>query len=60
MDIVVKVIKTKAAMSSQSEVAKELGVSPQYLSDILREKRSVSEAVAAKLGFERVWRKVSK
>lgn len=38
---------------SQKEAAKTLGVSPQYLSDILRGRREISDVVARRLGFNR-------
>jgi len=39
---------------SQKVVAAELGISPQYLSDILKGRREISTEVARRLGFERV------
>ena len=45
-----KVAKAKSAI----KVAKELDISPAYLSDILAGKRDVSEAVAHKLGYKRL------
>lgn len=62
MDIVLKTIQAKVTRTSQREVAIEMGVSPQYISDILAGRRAVSEAVAGKLGFEKscVWKKMAK
>lgn len=40
--------------SNQKTVAEQLGISPQYLSDILRGRREITGEVASKLGFERV------
>lgn len=39
---------------SQKKAAQRLGISPQYLNDILRGRREISEAVAAKYGLRRV------
>ena len=40
--------------SSQKELADELGISPQYLSDVLKGRREISAQLASKLGYERV------
>lgn len=40
---------------SQKAVAIELDISQVYLHDILKGNRSISEAVAKKLGFKRSW-----
>lgn len=39
---------------TQKELAKYLDISQQYLSDILNYKRNVSEAVAFKMGYQKV------
>jgi len=39
---------------TQKDVAKDLGISPQYLSDILKGRREISTEIARRLGFERV------
>lgn len=46
--------------SSQSEVARQLGVSRQLVSQILAGDKAISEAVANRLGFRRVakWERV--
>jgi plasmid maintenance system antidote protein VapI len=38
---------------SQKAVAQQLDISQAYLSDILKNKRAISDAVARKLGFKR-------
>jgi plasmid maintenance system antidote protein VapI len=38
---------------SQRAAALRLKITPQYLSDILRERRGISENVASELGFNR-------
>ena len=43
-------------MSSQKHVAEDLGISPQYLHDVLSSRRDVSFEVAKKLGFQKVVR----
>ena len=40
-------------LGSQRKVANHLGITQQYLCDILAGKRHISSAVAHKLGFER-------
>lgn len=42
-------------LGSGKKLAKQLDISEQYLSDILNERRSVSELVAIKMGFKAVW-----
>jgi transcriptional regulator with XRE-family HTH domain len=39
---------------SQREVAKLLGISEQYLANVLNGRRGISTALAEKLGYERV------
>ena len=40
---------------SQKEAAHRLGVSAQYISDLLRGRRRVSESIANKFGFTAMW-----
>ena len=40
--------------ASQVDVAKQLGISPQYLSDVLNNRRQPGKAVLDGLGVERV------
>lgn len=37
---------------NQKQLAERLGVSPQYISDVLAERRSAGDAIASKLGFK--------
>ena len=46
-------IREKTEASSLRQTAKEYGLSPAYLSDILAGKRDVSEHVAALFGFDK-------
>ena len=48
-------IKSQCAShpGGQKGWAKDHGVSPQYVNDILHERREVSQNMARKLGFER-------
>lgn len=39
---------------SQKAAAKGLGISPQYLSDIMNERRDITDAVAAKFGLRKI------
>ncbi len=47
-------LSKRSWQTSQRLVAKELGISPAYLSDILNGHREISAQVAEKLGYERV------
>ena len=49
---IIKEMKVK--WGSQKELADHLGISSAYLSDIIREKQKVSDAVARKLGYTRI------
>ena len=44
--------------STQSAVARELDVPRQYIQQILSNERPISESLALKLGYMRVWKKV--
>jgi plasmid maintenance system antidote protein VapI len=46
-------IRARVADTSQKELAITLGVSPQYLSDILHGRRAISTNVAKSLGFRK-------
>ncbi len=48
------VLKREVAKAgSQKNAAKSLGISTQYMNDLIRERRDFSDAVLAKLGLER-------
>lgn len=52
---VMKFLREKVAgRKTQKEIARELGVTPQYLSDILGENRRLTPEVAAALGFRKL------
>lgn len=53
-EAVKKLKKMCEQAGTQKAVAEELGITPAYLNDILRERREVSDFMAHKLGFE--WR----
>lgn len=54
---VVAQLKARAINSNtQLLVAQQLGISPQYLSNILNNKRMISQRVARRLGYIRVVR----
>lgn len=54
---VVKQLRDRAVNSNtQLLVAQQLGISPQYLSLILNNKRMISQRVARRLGYIRVVR----
>lgn len=48
------IAETVQIEGSQKKAAERLGISPQYLNDILRGRREISEAVANKYGLRRV------
>lgn len=43
-------------MGSQKAAAKSLGISPQYLADVLMMRREVSANLSATLGYDRIVR----
>lgn len=52
-DDVLAVIRVRTEATSIRAVARELGLSAAYLSDILLGRRAVSETVAEAFGFQR-------
>lgn len=56
--LVLEEIKRRINGRTQKELAKELGISGQYLSDVMRRRRLPSDRIMIGLGFElRVCRK---
>ena len=53
-NLAIEELKKRVAASSQKVVAEQLGISPQYLSDILMARRDLSDNVIVKLGFMKV------
>lgn len=49
----VEELRTKAIARTQVYVAEELGVTPQYLHDILKGLRPLSDRVATAMGYTR-------
>ena len=47
-------LRERVGKSSQVEVARELGVSPQYLHDVLKDRRQPGKKILAAMGFERL------
>jgi plasmid maintenance system antidote protein VapI len=47
------------SLGSQNVAAAELGISPQYLSDLLHHRRPVTDSIAQLFGYQKVvtWRK---
>lgn len=52
-DFLLHILLPKVKEKSQKALAKELGISESYLSDILNGRRCISEEVAKRLGYER-------
>jgi hypothetical protein len=46
-------LQTRVEDSSQAAVAKELGISPQYLNDVLQKRRLIGKKILEALGLER-------
>lgn len=55
---VLTALRTFVGRNNQKIAAAELHISPSYLSDIINEKRDVTEEIAKFFGYERVWRKI--
>lgn len=51
---VLEMLRYRVSRSTQKKVAEEIGISQQYLCDILKERRVVPDRVGLYLGFDRV------
>jgi len=49
-----KILNAAVVISSQKTVAKNLGVSPQYLSDVLKKRRPIAGKLLKAMGYEQV------
>jgi hypothetical protein len=47
-------LQERVARANQAEVAKELGISPQYLSDVLNKRRELGKKILNAMGFDRL------
>jgi plasmid maintenance system antidote protein VapI len=58
-DKIIKEIHKFCNKKSYKEAAQQMGISPQYLCDILLGRRAISEKVAAFFGYKKVikWKK---
>jgi len=54
MDIITELLKQVKRAGSQQAAAAALGISAQYLNDLLRGRRDASEAILDKLGLRRI------
>jgi plasmid maintenance system antidote protein VapI len=52
-DEIIEELKRRVAESTQRHVAESLGVAPQFLCDVLKRRRNVSETLANALGYRR-------
>ena len=50
----VQILRKRCQGRQQKDVAAELGISPQYLCDVLAERKDAGEAILDPLGLERV------
>lgn len=53
--VIAKLQTLVEVLGSQKVAAISLGISTQYLNDLLRGRRNVSEEIASKLGFTAEW-----
>lgn len=58
---VMKDLRERIAKSSQAAIAREFGVSPQHINDLVMGRRLMSETIAAKMGYTRemIYRRVA-
>jgi len=49
--------EAKLGFGWQILLAAKVGISPSYMCDIVSGRRSISEHIGEKFGYERVWRK---
>lgn len=54
MDNPMTELRSRVGASSQAQVAKDLGISPQYLNDVLNERREPGKKILQALGLERL------
>ncbi len=52
-EAILEIINRRLETTSQRELAKELGVSPQYLHDVINGRRSVGTEIPKALGLEK-------
>lgn len=50
---IVRIIKSAVVLSNQKTVAANIGCSQQFLCDILKGRRQISDRIAEALGFQR-------
>jgi hypothetical protein len=53
MDNPMSELEDRVAKASQVDVARQLGVSPQYLHDVLKKRRQVGKKILDAMGYER-------
>jgi hypothetical protein len=61
MESPLTILRQRVESSSQVAVAKELGITPQYLCDVLAERRAPGKSILDALGLEKLvsYRKVN-
>jgi DNA-binding transcriptional regulator YdaS (Cro superfamily) len=52
-------LRKRVSVTTQKAVADELGISPMYMNDLLRGRRDISERIAEKMGYRKVFRKIA-
>jgi transcriptional regulator with XRE-family HTH domain len=55
----VALLRRECAGKKQKDFAVELGISEQYLSDIMSFRRDVTPKIAARYGYEQAWVKIT-
>jgi hypothetical protein len=53
----IKKYEHKLGFGWQIRLAGKIGITPQYMCDIICGRRGISEEMGAKFGFEKVWRR---
>lgn len=50
----IRMLRESLGTDSQADVARKIGISPQYLHDVLNERRGPGEKILDYLGLERI------
>ena len=53
-DDLIEALKAGVSKTSQKDMAENLGVTPQFLNDVLRGRREISYRLAEAMGFRRL------
>lgn len=53
-ETLIKILEAAVVLSSQKTVAKNLGISQQFICDVLKKRRGISERLAKKMGYKKI------